>query len=79
MSATNQNNPSQHLASARALLVDLESVVGAPDSDAQVKATVAVAQSVLVLAEQVAALRVLGGADAAALGANGQAAAPQPS
>jgi hypothetical protein len=78
MSATTQN-PSQHLASARALLVDLESVVGAPDSDAQVKATVAVAQSVLVLAEQVAALRVLGGADVAALGTNGQAAAPQPS
>ena len=45
---------SEHLSAARSLLSGLDT-----ESDAQVQAAAAVAQSVLVLAEQVAGVRVL--------------------
>jgi hypothetical protein len=51
---TKTEQQSQHLAAARELLANLEN-----ESDAQVQAASAVAQSVLVLAEQVAGVRVL--------------------
>jgi hypothetical protein len=63
---------SQHLTSARELLSNLEGMTRSPGADPQVQATAAVAQSVLVLAEQVALVRVLIAADLARTG-NGQA------
>lgn len=56
---------SRHLGAARALLEDLEGVTESPSADAQVKATVAVAHATLVLAEQVAVVRVLMASDLA--------------
>ena len=50
---------SQHLTAAQKLLDELDAVTQQPDSDTQTKAVTAVAQSILVLAEQVAAIRVL--------------------
>ena len=58
---------SPHLSAARELLGDLEAVTTGPGSEHQVKATAAVAHAVLVLAEQVAAARVLMFADASKL------------
>jgi hypothetical protein len=58
-----QRNTSQHLASARRLLDEVASDTSA-ESDAQAKATAAVAHSILVLAEQVAAARVVMATDA---------------
>ena len=49
-------NSSQHLAKAREMLDEIEQ---APDADPQVKATAAAAHATLVLAEQVAVVRVL--------------------
>ena len=60
--ATTQRNTSQHLESARRLLDELS---GDPTADAQTRATEAVAHSLLVLAEQVAAARLIMAADAA--------------
>jgi hypothetical protein len=60
--ATTQHSTSQHLDNARRLLNELSTDVGA---DAQTRATEAVAHSILVLAEQVAAARLILAADAA--------------
>ena len=59
-----QAQPSPHLAAARGLLEELEPVIEGDRGDAQAKATAAMAHSVLVLAEQVAAARVVLAADA---------------
>jgi len=57
-----QAQPSPHLATARRLLDD---VTADGADDPQVKATAAAAHATLVLAEQVAAVRLLIAADAA--------------
>ena len=62
---------SQHLAAARELLGDLEPSPGA-GLDPQTKATAAAAHAILVLAEQVAVVRVIMASEAAQ-GGNGQA------
>jgi len=54
---------SQHLSSARELLSNLEGMTSSPGADPQVQATAAVAHSILVLAEQVAVVRLLMAAD----------------
>jgi hypothetical protein len=64
---------SQHLGAARELLDGLAPVIQDPNSDAQVRATAAAAHAILVLAEQVAVVRVLMAGDAAAQ----RAASPQ--
>ena len=56
---------SPHLAAARELLGNLDGITSGPGADPQVQASAAVAHSVLVLAEQVAAARVLMFADKA--------------
>ena len=60
--ATTQHSTSQHLDIARRLLDELSSDVTA---GAQARATEAVAHCILVLAEQVAAARLILAADAA--------------
>ena len=50
---------SHHLAAAQALLEELEPVTQRPETDPQTKATTAVGHAILVLAEQVAVVRVL--------------------
>jgi hypothetical protein len=59
---TTQHSTSQHLDNARRLLDELSADGTA---DAQTRATEAVAHSILVLAEQVAAARLILAADAA--------------
>jgi hypothetical protein len=59
MEATQPQSSSQHLAAARELLDELEVVTQGPAGDPQTKATTAAAHATLVLAEQVAAVRVL--------------------
>jgi hypothetical protein len=61
--ASPQHNTSKHLATARRLLDELADDPSA-QSDAQAKATAAVAHSILVLAEQVAVARVVLATDA---------------
>jgi len=57
---TEQGQPSSHhLAAARGLLDELQSTTQGGPADAQTKATTAAAHAVLVLAEQVAAIRIL--------------------
>jgi hypothetical protein len=72
--STQQNQSSQHLTAARTLLDELATTGG----DAQTKASMAVAHAVLVLAEQVAVVRVLMAGDAASKRPDLQAAASQP-
>ena len=60
---TETNSP--HLGPARELLASLEGVTRSPGADPQVQATAAVAHAVLVLAEQVAVVRVLMASEAA--------------
>jgi len=67
---------SQHLGAARDLLDDLRPLTQDPGGDAQVKATAAAAHAILVLAEQIAVVRVLM-ASAGAAQLNGETAAPQ--
>jgi hypothetical protein len=67
---------SQHLAAAQQLLDELDTVTHQSDTDSQTKAVTAAAQAILVLAEQVAAIRVLMVGDAMARRGNGQP-APQ--
>ena len=63
----------QHLAKARQLLADLEGITDRPGGDPQIKATAAATHAILVLAEQVAVVRVLMATDAAQQkSANGQ-------
>jgi hypothetical protein len=50
--------PGEHLASARKLLTSLEREMDLPSGDSQVRATAAVAHSVLALAEQVSKLGI---------------------
>jgi hypothetical protein len=50
---------SQHLAAAEQLLGELTATIESGDPDTQTKAVTATAQAVLVLAEQVAAMRVV--------------------
>jgi hypothetical protein len=69
-----QTQSSRHLAAARGLLEDIEPVIDHPGGDAQTKATAAIAHAVLVLAEQVAAARLVMAADAVQR-VNGQPAA----
>jgi len=57
-----QAQPSAHLATARTLLDDVTAVSA---NDPQLKATAAVAHATLVLAEQVAAVRLVIAAQAA--------------
>jgi hypothetical protein len=57
-----QAQPSAHLATARTLLDDVTAV---STNDPQLKATAAVAHATLVLAEQVAAVRLVIAAQAA--------------
>lgn len=67
--ATQAETSSQHLAAARELLDQLK-----PATDPQTKATAAVAHATLVLAEQVAVVRVLMASQQAAHLQNGQTA-----
>lgn len=60
--STNAQTGSPHLAAARELLDDLGAVTLSPDGDPQTKATAAAAHAILVLAEQVAAARIILGA-----------------
>ena len=69
---TKTDTSSPHLGPARELLSNLEGITGSPGADPQVQATTAVAHAVLVLAEQVAAVRVIMAAGAVRNG-NGQA------
>jgi hypothetical protein len=64
--STQAQSSSQHLAAARHLLDELKPMTEGGDGDAQAKATAAVAHSILVLAEQVAVVRVLMAGEAAA-------------
>ena len=66
---TKAQSSSQHLAKAREMLDEIEQT---PDADPQVKATAAAAHATLVLAEQVAVVRVLMASEAAQNG-NGNA------
>ena len=66
-----QAQPSPHLATARKLLDDVTA-----NGDAQVKATAAAAHATLVLAEQVAAVRLVIAAQAAENGRVPAAPAP---
>jgi hypothetical protein len=59
MEATQPQSSSQHLTAARKLLDELEVASEGPAGDPQTKAATAVAHATLVLAEQVAAVRVL--------------------
>ena len=59
---TTQAQPSPHLATARMLLDDVKA---GDSADPQVKATAAAAHATLVLAEQVAAVRLVLAASAA--------------
>ena len=68
---------SQHLAATQELLGELDAVTHRPDTDPQTKAITAAAQAILVLAEQVAAIRVLMVGNAMPQRENGQP-APQP-
>ena len=63
---------SQNLASARELLDELQAVNHGTDNDSQTKAVTAAAYAVLVLAEQVAAIRVLMVEEVVARRADGQ-------
>jgi hypothetical protein len=74
---TQGQSSSQHLAAARELLDELNAVTHGPDGDPQTKATAAAAHAILVLAEQVAVVRVLLAGDAASRRADGQP-GPQP-
>lgn len=74
---TTQATPtSQHLAAAQTLLDELDEVIQRTDCNPQTKAVTAAAQSILVLAEQVAAIRVLMVGSAVSNQGNGQP-APQ--
>jgi hypothetical protein len=73
---TKAQSSSEHLAHARELLGDLDEVTRGPDGDPQVKASAAAAHAILVLAEQVAVVRVLMASDAAQA-ANSRKAAAQ--
>lgn len=75
--ATQGQPSSQHLAAARELLDELQSVTRGPGGDPQAKATAAAAHAILVLAEQVAVVRVLMAGDAAAQRGEAQPAAQQ--
>jgi hypothetical protein len=75
MMSTQAETSSEHLATARQLLGDLEGVTQSPQADPQTKATAAAAHAILVLAEQVAVVRVLMASDAAQR-RNGQATQP---
>ena len=55
---TQSQNGSPHLAAARELLDQLGAAAHGPDADMQAQASAAVAHSILVLAEQVAAIRL---------------------
>jgi hypothetical protein len=67
---TTTETSSSHLADARDLLEEVEQ---SQDGDPRTKATAAVAHSILVLAEQVAAARVMMVSDAVSRRANGEA------
>jgi len=72
---TTQTTPpqsSQHLAAAQELLNELDEVTKRADADSQTKAVTAAAESILVLAEQVAAIRVLLVSQAISRGTDGQ-------
>jgi hypothetical protein len=76
--ATQGQAGSQHLGAARELLDGLAPVLEDPAGDAQTKATAAAAHAILVLAEQVAVVRVLMAGDAAQQrAAQGQPVSPQ--
>jgi hypothetical protein len=66
---------SQDLAAARELLDELQPMTQGPDADSHTKAMTAAAHSILVLAEQVAAIRILMVGDAMARNTDGQ---PEP-
>jgi hypothetical protein len=59
MEATQPQSASKHLAAARELLDELDVVTHGPAGDPRTKAATAAAHATLVLAEQVAAVRVL--------------------
>ena len=59
MATTQAEKSSRHLGAARELLEDLEGITSGPGGDPQVKAAAAQAHATLVLAEQVAVVRVL--------------------
>jgi hypothetical protein len=66
---TKAETSSRHLGAARELLDEIEQ---SHDADPQTKATAAIAHSVLVLAEQVAAARVMMVSDAVSQRSNGE-------
>jgi hypothetical protein len=67
---TQGQSSSQHLAEARELLDELQTVTKRPEGDPQTKATAAAAHAILVLAEQVAVVRVLLAGNAPSQGAD---------
>jgi len=71
MTTTKAETSSQHLAAARELLDDLRPITQGGAGDPQTKATAAAAHAILVLAEQVAVVRVLMASNAAAEAQNG--------
>jgi hypothetical protein len=73
---TQSPSTSQHLTAAQELLDELDEVTHRADADSQTKAVTAAAQAILVLAEQVAAIRVLMVGDAMSRRADAQP-APQ--
>ena len=73
---TQASATSQHLAAAQTLLDELGTLTQRDDADSQTKAVTAAAQAILVLAEQVAAIRVLMVEEALARRENGHP-APQ--
>jgi hypothetical protein len=72
--ATQTESSSQHLAAARELLDELEGLTQGGDGSLEAKATTAVAHAILVLAEQVAAARVMMVSDALTQRGNGETA-----
>jgi hypothetical protein len=64
--ATQGQSSSQHLTAARELLDELRPVTEGAEGDPHTKATAAAAHAILVLAEQVAVIRVILAGDAAA-------------
>jgi hypothetical protein len=70
--ATQGQSSSKHLTAARELLDELGAATEGAAKDPQTKATAAAAHAILVLAEQVAVIRVLLAGDAASQRAGAQ-------
>lgn len=76
--ATLTQPTNQHLSAARELLHELEPATHGSEADPQTKATTAAAHAILVLAEQVAVIRLLLVGDAVSRRTDGQPEAQPP-